>query len=115
MKETREFVNSAFDTAVQGLDSFKDGVQVQDIADFFDEATGWPAAINGLVQGFPAEAKLATPEDVETLFEPQRNKLVGAGVHPMLAGSIVTNIKGIYYTYATILQTGQKVVDENKA
>lgn len=109
--ETTELVDSVFDTAAQGVESFADGVQpLEDLPDFFDEALDWPKAINGLAKGLPTEAKVVTPEQVDTMFGPQRQKLINAGMHPMLAMSIETNVKGIYVTYAAILQSGQEVV-----
>lgn len=115
MTETKQFVDSLFSTAAQAVESFADGVQFTDVTDFVDEGMSWGAAITGLQEGFPKEAKEATPEAIENVFEPQRKKLNDAGVNPLLTGAIVSNLKGIYYTYAAIVQSSQSVVERKKA
>jgi len=115
MKETSELINALGNTGAQAIISFSDGFQlVQDIPDFIDEALTWPNAVNGL-NLMKSEAFNTTPEAIEELFEQQRTKLLGAGLNPMLAGSIVTNLKGIYYSYASIVQSGQEPIVNPKS
>jgi hypothetical protein len=109
--QTAELIDTAFDTGVQGVVSFSDGAQWTDIADFFDEAMDWNKAIQGLAENFQPEAAVATPQDVESLFNAQMDKLtVIAKIHPMLAGAIVSGLKSSYYAFCTITQTGQPVI-----
>ena len=110
LTETRQFLDALFNTVSQAVESFDDGVQLLDAADFLDEALSWEAAVKGLAAGFPAEAKAATPADIDEAFNPQVVKLVAAGLNQMLAFAIVSNLKGIYATYATIVQTGGEVL-----
>jgi len=113
MKETSELVDAIFNTAAQGVESFKDGFQFSDdVPDFIDEALSWSNAAKGLEQ-FRPEAGAATPDEVDALFGRQRAKLLSAGVHPMLAGAIESNAKGVYFVYATIVQTGGEAVSES--
>jgi hypothetical protein len=110
MKQTQEFINALFNTISQGVESFKDGFQINDITDFVDEGMSWPNAVNGLAEGFPEEAKTATVEEVDAMFKAQESKLVKAGVNPMLVGAIISNMKGIYYVYAVLAQKGEIIV-----
>ena len=112
MKETTELTDAIFNTVAQGVESFSDGFQFgEDIPDFIDEALSWSNAAKGLENMRP-EAAAATPEQVDVLFSRQRGKLLAAGVHPMLAGAIESNTKGIYFVYATIVQTGGEAVSD---
>lgn len=114
MIQTSELVNAGFNTAGQGIESFRDGVQVLDFTEFVDEALSWKGAIEGLKEGFPSEARVATTEDVENLFEPGRARLLQAGLHPMLTGAIVSSLKSVYYTYAAIVQNPNEQVVQPK-
>lgn len=110
MKNTSELTDSVFDTFAQGVESLSDGFQFgEDLPDFFDEALAWPEALKGL-ENLKPEAQAATPEQVDSLFSRQREKLLRAGLHPMLAGAIESNTKGVYFIYATIIQTGGEAV-----
>lgn len=112
LKETTELIDASFNTVAQGIESFKDGFQFgEDIPDFIDEALSWSNAAKGLENMRP-EALAATPGAVDALFSRQREKLLGVGVHPMLAGAIESNLKGVYFVYATIVQTGGEAVGE---
>lgn len=114
MKETRELLDAIVNTGVQGIESFSDGFQfIDDVPDFIDEALSWPNAIRGL-EAMRGEAVATSPEAIEEMFEAQRMKLLQANVNPMLAGTLVTNIKGIYYTYALIVQSGGQVIVNQK-
>lgn len=110
MKETSELVNSVFDTAAQAVESFADGFQLTDVAQFLDEAVDWPAAVNGL-NAMGAEAKSITVEEVDAIFRGQRAKLVEAGMNDMLAAAITANAQGVYFVYAAIKQAGGEAVN----
>ena len=112
MTETKQFIDSLFDTAAQAIESFADGVQFTDIGDFVDEGLNWPNAVEGLKQGFPEEAKKADVETIEAMFDEQRAKLVNAGLNPLLVGSIISGLKGTYYTYAAIIQSKQPLIEK---
>jgi len=109
MKETKELLSALTDTAAQGVASFSDGFQFSDIPDFVDEALSWPQAIKGL-EAMKGEAIKTNPLAIEGMFDEQLSKLLDAGLNPMLAGTIITNMKGIYYTYATIVQSGGEII-----
>lgn len=115
MKETTELIDAVFNTAAQGVISFRDGFQFgDDIPDFVDELLTWPNAIQGL-KLMKTEAVNATLNQVDALFGKQREKLLTAGVHPMLAGAIVANTQVIYFVYAAIAQKGEDAVSSNYA
>lgn len=109
LKETNEFTTSLVNTFAQGVESFGDGFQITDVADFVDEALSWEQAIRG-ISSFKDEAAKAKPEDIEAMFAPHLTRMKEAGLNEVLAGAIVTNLKGIYYTYAAIVQNGAEVV-----
>lgn len=109
MKETSELVNSVFDTTAQAVESFADGFQLTDVAQFLDEAVDWPAAVNGL-NAMGSEAKVITVEQVDAIFLGQREKLVEAGMNDMLAAAITANAQGVYFVYAAIKQAGGEAV-----
>lgn len=110
MKETTELVNSLFDTTSQAVQSFADGFQLTDVAQFLDEAVDWPAAVNGLA-AMGEEAKSANLAQVDNLFKGQREKLIEAGMNEMLAGAIAANVQGVYFVYAAIKQAGGEAVE----
>lgn len=110
MKETNELITSVIETVAQGIESFADGVQLKDLIDFFDEAVEWGEAITGLAEAFPQEARDATPESINAMFDSKIKILVEAGLNEMLAGAIITNLKGIYYAFAAIAQSKQEIV-----
>lgn len=110
-KETAELINAIFDTTAEAFRSFGDGVGLDDIPKFFDEAIGWPKAVQGIGK-LGEEAMSVDDKGVEELFESQRGKLVEAGVNQMLAGAIITNAKGLYYVFAAIKQGGGDAVKE---
>lgn len=99
LKETKEFVDALFGTIAQGVESFKDGAQITDILQFVDEAELWRKGIEGFAANFRGEALSATPELIDNLFNPQYDRLVRAGVKPILSYAIVNGMKGIFATY----------------
>ena len=109
MKETAELVNSVFDTAAQAVESFADGFQLTDVAQFLDEAVDWPAAVNGL-NAMGKEATAIGIEQVDQLFAGQRTKLIEAGMNEMLAAAISANAQGVYFVYAAIKQAGGEAI-----
>jgi len=111
LKETSEFVASLVNTFAQGVESFGDGFDLTDVTDFVDEALSWEQAIRGL-SAFKDEAENAKPEDIEAMFAPHLSRMKEAGLNEVLAGAIITNLKGIYYTYAAIVQNGAEVVNK---
>jgi hypothetical protein len=110
LKETTEFVDAGFNTVSQAIESFRDGVQLEDSQDFVDEIFSWPTAIRGVKEGFPNEARETTVDQVDALFLKQRQKLITAGLNPMLALTIESATKSVYGTYAAIIQAGENVV-----
>jgi hypothetical protein len=110
LKQTREFADALFGTIAQGVISFKDGVQITDILQFVDEAELWKKGIEGFATNFRGEAVSSDPAIIETVFNPQYDKLVAAGVKPMLAYAIVNGVKAIFTTYAVAAASGQAVV-----
>ncbi|MEO1263911.1 MAG: hypothetical protein AAFZ15_34215 [Bacteroidota bacterium] len=65
-----------------------------------DEAELWKKGIEGFASNFRGEAMRAVPEAIDQLFDPQYQKLVTAGVKPILSYAIVNGMKGIFATYA---------------
>lgn len=114
-KETNELGTSLFNTIGQGIESFRDGAQISDLTDFIDEGLSWQNAIQGLTGNIKKEAQAVTAEVIEQMFVPYNARLVGSGLNPLMAGAIVTNAKGIYYTYAAIVQSGQDLVQPANA
>lgn len=112
--QTTEFIHALFNTAGQAIESFVDGVQISDAPDFIDEALSWKGAIDGLKEGFPSEARTASDSDIELLFEYPRERLLQAGLNPLLVGSIVSSAKGMYYTYAAVVQNPNQNLVEDK-
>lgn len=112
MKETNEFVNALFDTAVTTIVALGDGFQMTDIGAFINVAMQWPTAIAGLKEGFSNEILTVTPEQVEELFDTQKPKLLGAGLNPLLVGAILSQFKGIYYGIAISVQTKKENLTE---
>lgn len=110
LKETQEFIDALFATIAQGVESFQDGAQITDIISFVDEAELWKKGVEGFSKNFRAEALAAQPQIIEGLFNPQYDKLVNAGVKPMLSYAIVNGVKGIFATYAVSAASGQSVV-----
>lgn len=111
LKETREFADALFGTIAQGVVSFKDGVQITDILAFVDEAELWKRAIEGFASNFRGEANAAVPAAIESVFNPQFDKLVAAGISEMLSYAIVNGVKAIFTTYAVAAASGQEVVN----
>lgn len=95
-KETKEFLDLLFALIEQGVDSFEDGAQLSDAPDFIDELTQIPQAINGLAPNFLKEARESTPRSVDTMMNAYQDLLIGKGMKPMLAYTIVNSMKSIY-------------------
>lgn len=111
LKETGELLKSITDTIVQTIEVASDNkFDISEIVKYLDEAVGWEAAVRGLVEGFPNEARIATVTEIETLFDEQFNKLANAGLNPMLVGAIISGLKGAYYAYAIIAQSGKSAL-----
>ena len=110
LKETGELLKSITDTIVQTIEVASDNkFEISEIVKYLDEAVGWEA-VRGLVEGFPNEARIATVTEIETLFDEQFNKLANAGLNPMLVGAIISGLKGAYYAYAIIAQSGKSAL-----
>ena len=92
------------------MQSFQDGAQITDILSFVDEAELWKIGIEGFASNFRGEAIQAVPEAIDELFNPQYEKLVTAGVKPILSYAIVNGMKGIFATYAVSASGGSVVV-----
>ncbi len=111
LKETSELLKSITDTIVQTIEVASDSkFDITEIVKYLDEAVGWESAIRGLVQGFPNEARLATVSEIESLFDEQFNKLANSGLNPMLVGAIISGLKGAYYAYCIIAQSGKSAL-----
>lgn len=108
LPETQEFVTPIFRTIATGVQQFKDGVQVSDIIPFVPLAALWQKGIEGFADNFKGEAQLAQPTDIEGIFNPNFEILVDAGIEPLLAYTIVNNLKGIYAVYAVAAQSSNK-------
>lgn len=108
--QTDEFLTAFFGTGAQAVESFADGAGVDDVPDFIDELASWPKAIEGLKDGFPAEAMVATAEQIEAMFNEKANQLLAVNLNPLLVGSIVSSFKATYYTYAAIVQSRQPLI-----
>ena len=108
--ETEQFKTWLVDLFAQAIRSFSDGASIGDAPDFFDELMASGTAIKGLAEGLPKEAENATPEDVEKLFAGVQSQLTNAGLNTMLAGAIVSNLKGLYYVFATLKQKKEDAV-----
>lgn len=109
--ETIEFKRAFFATFGQGIESFADGAQPSDAADFVDEAFSWPNAISGLGGAFKTEALEQTPETIDAMFAGDVDDLIGRGMHPMDAFAIVNGVKTFYSTYCTIVQRAARRED----
>lgn len=102
LTETTELKDFLVNLAVQAMVSFKDGVQVADAADFFDDLLNAAPAFKGLAEGFPKEAETATPEQIDEMFADVSQKFILAGLNPLVAGAIEANLKSLYYIFAAV-------------
>ena len=109
LKETGELVDLMFKVGGQAIEAFKDGFQPADLAKFLDEAMDAPAAIRG-INAIGPEAASASLDDVDKLFDGKRKLLTDAGLHPMVAGAIESNLKGLYFVIAAVKQRGEDLV-----
>jgi len=102
LKETTEFFDAFFATVAQGIKSFEDGVQLLDIADFFDEALIWQRGVQGFAEAFGPEAVEADLGSIHDLFSKYELQLASAGLDPVLAAAAATGAKGFYLTFAAV-------------
>ena len=108
-EESNQFFMWMFGLIGQAFVSFADGFQViEDVPDFADEAFDSVQAIQGLVAKFKEEAKTATPESIDAMFDPITENLIEKReINPLLAKTMVGHAKSFYSTYCLIVQ-GEK-------
>ena len=104
LKETKEVFNAATETFLTGQEIFEDGkVNFADLGAIFPLLGEWQEGIEGLKVGFPGEASLATPADVDDLFTPIEDALAQT-MAPLLAKGVISQFKAAYSFYAFALQ-----------
>lgn len=108
MKETQEIVDAIFNTIAVGIKEFDDGVQWTDLGAIVPAALSWNKAIEGIKE-FENEVLQASSLDIDILFNSQSAKLVDAGIDPLLAQMLVTELKGkfLLYVYITKRKTSK--------
>ncbi|HPE83346.1 MAG TPA: hypothetical protein PLV43_06495 [Aequorivita sp.] len=94
--ETGEFINWLGDLGAEMARTSEGGFQGNEFLNFSDEIIGAFKGVGGFPKAAKSEALATTPEDVETIWQLQEQKIVKAGVAPLLAKGIVSNLKGIH-------------------